>query len=73
MTHRVSASPFSLLPASAFNTVAVQLGIQGDEHLAQPAPRMRPQHAEPLVVAGGRADRQSRRAVGGSFAVKLMA
>ena len=38
--------------------LAVQLGVQGDEHRAQPAPGVRPQDAEPLAVAGGRADRQ---------------
>ena len=37
--------------------LAVQLGIEGHEHLAQPAARVRPQHAEPLAIAGGRADR----------------
>ncbi len=37
--------------------LAVQLDIQRHEHLAQPAPRVRPQQAEPLAIAGGRADR----------------
>ena len=36
--------------------LAVQLGIEGHEHLAQTAARMRPEQAEPLAVAGGRAD-----------------
>ena len=44
--------------------LAVQLGIQGHEHLAQPAARVRPQHAEPLAIAGGRADRQTGSTVG---------
>src|SRR5262249_27252486 len=44
--------------------LAVELGIEGDEDLAQAAPCMRPEQAEPLAVAGGRADRHSRRAVG---------
>jgi hypothetical protein len=35
--------------------LAVQLGIQGDEHLAQPAARVRPEDAEPLALRSGRA------------------
>jgi hypothetical protein len=44
--------------------LAVELGIQGDEHLAQPASRMRPKQAEPLAVAGGRAQGQNGGAIG---------
>ena len=44
--------------------LAVQLGVEGHEDLAQAAPRMRPQHAEPLAVAGGRADGVAGGAVG---------
>ena len=47
--------------------LAVQLGVEGHEHLAQPAPRVRPQQAEPLAVAGGRADRQSCAVRSGSY------
>ena len=36
--------------------LAVQLAVQRHEHRAQAAPGMRPQDAEPLAVAGGRAD-----------------
>ena len=43
--------------------LAMQLGIQGDEDRAQPAAGVRPQHAEPLAVAGGRADRVTGGAV----------
>ncbi len=51
-------------PESLALNGAVQLGIQGDEHLAQPAPRVGPEQAEPLAVAGGPADRQAAGAVG---------
>ena len=44
--------------------LAVQLGVQGDEDSAQAAPGMGSQNAEPLAVAGGRADRVAGRAVG---------
>ena len=36
--------------------LAVQLGVERHEHLAQPAPRMRPEQAEPLAIAGRPAD-----------------
>ena len=41
--------------------LAVQLGIERHEDLAQPAAGVRPQDAEPLAVAGGRADASSWR------------
>ena len=44
--------------------LAVQLAVQRHEHLAQPAPRVRPEQAEPLAIAGRPADRQSAGAVG---------
>ena len=36
--------------------LAVELGIERHEDRAQPAPGVRPEHAKPLAVAGGRAD-----------------
>ncbi len=44
--------------------LAVQLAIQGHEHRAQPAARVRPQDAETLTVACGRADGVTGGAVG---------
>ena len=44
--------------------LAVQLGVEGHEHGPQAAPGVRPEHAEPLAVAGGRADGVGCRAVG---------
>ena len=44
--------------------LAVQLAVERHEHLAQPAPRVRPEQAEPLAIAGRPADRQSAGAVG---------
>ena len=44
--------------------LAVQLGVQRHEDGAQAAPGMGPQHAEPLAVAGGRADGVGGGAVG---------
>ena len=38
--------------------LAIQLGVEGHEHGPQPAPGMRPEHAEPLAVAGGRSRRR---------------
>ena len=43
--------------------LAVQLGVEGHEDRAQAAPGVRPEHAEPLAVAGGRADGVGGRAV----------
>ncbi len=43
--------------------LAVQLGVQGHEHRPQSAAGMRPEDAEPLAVAGGRADGVRCRAV----------
>ena len=44
--------------------LAVQLGVQRHEDGAQAAPGVRPEDAEPLAVAGGRADGVAGRAVG---------
>ena len=44
--------------------LAVQFDIQGHEHLAKPAPRMRPQDAEPLAIAGGSTQGEPGGAVG---------
>ena len=41
--------------------LAVQLGVEGDEDLAQAALGVGPEDAEPLAVGGGRADRVSWR------------
>ena len=43
---------------------AIQLGVERDEHGAQPAPGMRPEDAKSLAVTGGRADGVGCRAVG---------
>ena len=51
--------------------LAVQLGIQGHENLAQPAACVRPQDAEPLAVAGGRAQGQTGGALGVVITVAL--
>ena len=44
--------------------LAVQLGVERHEHRPQPAPGVRPEDAEPLAVAGGRADGVGGGAVG---------
>ena len=44
--------------------LAVELRVEGDEDRPQAAPGMRPEDAEPLAVAGGRADGVAGRAVG---------
>ena len=44
--------------------LAVQLAVERHEHRPQPAPGVRPQDAEPLAVAGRRADGVGGRAVG---------
>ena len=44
--------------------LAVQLAVERHEHLAEPAPRVRPEQAEPLAIAGRPADRQTAGAVG---------
>ena len=44
--------------------LAVQLAVQRHEHRPQPAPGVRPEDAEPLAVAGRRADGVGGRAVG---------
>ncbi len=44
--------------------LAIQLGVQGHEDRPQPAASMRPEHAEPLAVAGGCADGDAAGAVG---------
>ena len=51
--------------------LAVQLGIHGHEHLAQPAARVRPQVKEPLAIAGSRAQGQRGGAVGVVVIVSL--
>ena len=43
--------------------LAVQLGVEGDKDRAQAAAGMRPEHAEPQAVGGGRAERVAGRAV----------
>jgi hypothetical protein len=42
---------------------AVQLGIEGHEHGAKAAARIRPQDAKPLTVRGGCANSVARRTV----------
>ena len=44
--------------------LAIQLGVERDEHGSQSAPGMRSKHAEPLAVAGSRADGIGCRAFG---------
>ena len=46
--------------------LAVQLAVERHEHRAQPAPRMRPENAEPLAIAGGRAHGDSSAVRSGS-------
>jgi hypothetical protein len=52
------------------SNLAMQLGVDGNEDSAQSTLRVRPEHAEPLAIAGGRTDGIRRRAV--SFALAIL-